>query len=285
MSREIPRLIKGLAGAAADARSGLGRGLIMPFSTPAGNLRDSYPLPLASELEVRELQSPLSKTPGDLFAAVVDLVNLAVLSLNALNSGRKSTPPPMHPSNALQRASLQHIIDGCTGMAKRLNSLDSAFTHGELVDKFASAGQPPRPSLVASKIDIPAATCDPSIHFGAALREKLAQMGRIFPYKPIGAHRVRIGKRDMAEYLCYTQLAHRAGKLEFCICSFGDASMSIVGKSGKDRLRPIWSGDEISEACIRPPKPRRLGYPSAFVDILVQQDESRLFEARRGDLL
>mgnify|MGYP003336887790 CR=1 FL=1 len=69
-------------------------------------------------------------------------------------------------------------------------------------------------------------------------------------------------------------------KIDFIVHTRGAASFFVVGKPGKSRLRHIWSGDAISEACTRPPMPRRLGDPASFVDIMVAEGDELLFSRR-----
>ena len=102
------------------------------------------------------------------------------------------------------------------------------------------------------------------------------------PDRPIGVKNVRVGKRDMPEYVRFVRRMLEVDKVQLITDPKGVASFFVVGKPGKSRLRPIWSGDVISSETKRPPMPRRLGNPASFVDIVVAKDEPLLLQARCG---
>ena len=158
---------------------------------------------------------------------------------------------------------------------------DVADGHSYL-QAFGPDSAPARPKIVAEHIDLPrqAATCDPDGLVSEHMRGLLNRILEIFPEHSIGVKTARVGANDMTEYVKFVVEMHRVKKVQFILHPRGAASFFVVGKPGKNRLRPIWSGDVISDACERPLVPHRLGNPASFVDILVTEDEELLFSKR-----
>ncbi len=70
------------------------------------------------------------------------------------------------------------------------------------------------------------------------------------------------------------------GKVRLSRSPRGVGAFFVVRKSKQGHLRPIWHGGIISDHCARPPAPRRLGNPAAFVDILVRRGEALYLSKR-----
>ena len=208
---------------------------------------------------------------------------VAVLSLNALSARRHPVPLGADPPSRAQRASLVHISSRCFDILRRFSQLP---LHGLIeehhLESFEPSSAAPRPEIVANDIDLPvrAATCDPRRLVTSHMRDTLDHISDIFPDRPIGVKNVRVGKRDMPEYVRFVRRMLEVDKVQLITDPKGVASFFVVGKPGKSRLRPIWSVDVISSETKRPPMPRRLGNPASFVDIVVAKDE-RLFFSNR----
>ena len=180
---------------------------------------------------------------------------------------------------------MRHILRCSIALLDRIVRLDPDDKEQNYMKRYEPESQPARPKLIASHVDIPAVagSCNPTLLVAPALREKLESIAAIFPHRPIGVGSVSISKHDHDEYLLFTAAIVKAGKVNLRLRPSGVASFFVVGKPGRDRLRPIWSGDKVSEACVAPPKPRRLGNPASFVDILVRPGEMLYYSKRDAE--
>ena len=153
------------------------------------------------------------------------------------------------PPSRAQHASLCHISDRCFGIFRRFSRLPLDGLLGEHhLESFEPSSAPPRPQIVADDIDLPvrAATCDPRRLVTPHMCDTLDHISDIFPDRPIGVKNVRVGKRDMPEYVRFVRRMLEVVKVQLIADPMGVASFFVVGKPGKNRLRPIWSGDVIS---------------------------------------
>ena len=253
--------------------------------TRSSDRRDIFPLPRVSQHLLNDLTQAGAGRAELTAEARLGFVNLTIDALNVLNGHRKPTAPSMAPPRAAQRACLGHVLDKCLALLDRLFAKMDGARRDHFMEVYEPPSQPPRPVLDAEQVDIPttAGTCDPMEIVARPLRERLENPSAIFPSCPIGVGSVTMSQALMPQYLAFTGRIVLAGKVELLTTPSGVASFFVVGKPGKDRLRPIWGGDKISEACERPPKPRRLGNPISFVDIRVSPGETLFFSKRDAE--
>ena len=74
---------------------------------------------------------------------------------------------------------------------------------------------------------------------------------------------MRVGKRDMPEYVRFVRRMLEVDKVHLIADPMGVASFFVVRKPGKNRLRPIWSGDVISSET-KSPDASEIGKPGFF---------------------
>ena len=90
----------------------------------------------------------------------------------------------------------------------------------------------------------------------------------------------KVPRCDRSEYMLLMKRMLSCGKMVLCSDPKGVGSLFLVPKSTPGRCRPVWHGGVISEACERPPHPRRLGNPASFLDLIFRKDE-QWFLAKR----
>ena len=186
-----------------------------------------------------------------------------------------------------QLSVLQHLARRTLETVRRLASADIAsLTPERALESFEPSSAPAAPTLNSDKIDLPpkAATCQPLDLVGTDLRHQLTTIADIFPEEPMGVAHLRVSAADRPEYVKFVVWMLDIGKATLHTSPSGVGAFFVVGKPGKDRLRPIWNGGSISEATVRPPMPRRLGNPAAFVDLEVPAGQRLWFSKRDASL-
>ncbi len=123
----------------------------------------------------------------------------------------------------------------------------------------------------ADAVDLPmrAATCYPLELVSDCMRSRLLNIESIFPDKPVGVGEHRIGRSDRDEYAKLVRRMLQIQKVKLVLKPRGVGSFFVVPKTKPGHLRPIWHGGVISDECLAPPPPRRLGNPASFVDVCV----------------
>ena len=90
----------------------------------------------------------------------------------------------------------------------------------------------------------------------------------------------KVPRQDRTEYLGTIVRMIRAAKTRLWSDLKGVGMLFAVSTSTPGRLRPVWHGGAISEACTRPPPPTRLGNPASFLELQFEPGESWFFSKR-----
>ena len=174
-------------------------------------------------------------------SVAIDYANLTIYELNVLNDHRKPVGPGNSAPRTAQRACMLHILRCFIALLVRIVRLNLNYKEQNYMQRYEPESQPARPKLIASHVDIPAvaASCNPTLLVAQGLRERLESIATIFPHRPIGVGSVSISKQDHDEYLLFTAAVIKAGKVDLRLRPSGVASFFVVGKPGRDRLRPM----------------------------------------------
>ncbi len=237
----------------------------------SGRCRDVLPLPLPalSELAVGQGLGTQHR------AAAEQLLCHSAAGLNFLWSGQRARAVPRTASK-LQQAVLRRLF---TKVLLILEVLEKSVESADSTDAFARVvgrsdvgkypdlrsdavdllercgGVDPQPSLDASAR---AVVESETLLFGDAAAE-LPQLARF-----------EAGTAEEYRRLVVRQL--RAGKVALMLRPKAVAATFTIGKKGKDALREIWNGKEITQAAARPPKPPLQANPSALAELEASAD-------------
>ena len=82
------------------------------------------------------------------------------------------------------------------------------------------------------------------------------------------------------EYVKLASAQLKCGKLGLLLTVFGGGSTFAVPKSTPGRFREVWNGQALSISSNKPPKARRLGNPSSFLEVVTEPGENLLYSKR-----
>ena len=213
------------------------------------------------------------------------MVMLAVVGLNFLHAGNifaASCLPPHGEGTASQRLAIVGIIEKCKRLESRLHEHGESTSPEAALSHFCTAEGSVHPELVAEFVDLPtrSATCNPSNNIDPLIARTISNPDFIFPEGPPRTPSARCPAASRTEYVRLIGRQLLCGKLRLRSSAYCSAPIFVVAKKGGNRLREVWSGDVISAAAIRPPRPRRLGNPSVFTKIVKAKNAQLHFSKR-----
>jgi hypothetical protein len=231
-----------------------------------------FPLSRPCSTDIHELMA-WSPLPTADYIACEAIASDAVYALDFLGAGGRGARfgPPSHlASGGTARRFLSTVFSGAQRffLSWQEADLSGTFTPTAALSSF-SCTTAKYPRLQCDKVvDLPtcASSCDPLPLLESNLQGHCRRIQAIFPRDPLVPADLGLLPRDRTEYLALILRMLHTGKVLLHLQPMGVAKFFVVAKPG-DRQRPIWSGNLISDAVQRPPKPWLLGNPASFLDL------------------
>ena len=184
--------------------------------------------------------------------------------LHAGNVFAASCLPPHGTGTASQRSALLGIIEKCKRLESRLQEHGESIFPEAALSLFCAAEGSVRPELVAEFVDLStiSATCNRSDNIDPNIASTISNPELIFPEGPPRTPSARCPAASRDEHVRLIGWQLLCGKLRLRSSAYCSAPIFVVGKQGGQRPREVWSGDIISAAAMRPPRPHRWAIPA-----------------------
>ena len=256
-------------------------GPVASFST---RQRDPLPLPEINLTQLDTLDSKPDIISSDL---VLGFLNATIFVINSMYGLGQ-------PSGSFALTSCQRsIVNSLCAKTVRLLSLclhsTSSFSPEEAFLSITNMDAPTHTdNFDASSFDLvdPSAGFDPSIALDKHSSDILESPDVLFQNAPQGLD--KFGHPRPQHLRGYAELVSRqlrCGKVSLDTTIKAGAAIFPVGKKGSQKLREVWSGDRVSAAALRPPKPPLLASPSALLWLECSEDDPIHVSKRDGKCL
>ena len=122
---------------------------------------------------------------------------------------------------------------------------------------------------------------DPMPSLDPVVAQPLLDESLLFPDPPQGLNKfANVRSEHRAEYVLLVARQLRAGKVRLARSVNAGATIFPVAKKDSIKQREVWSGDRVSLAAARPPKPPDLASPSALLGLECTPEDTFLISKR-----
>ena len=235
--------------------------------------RDALPVPVPPLSVAIGLSPELAALADSDQLVVLQVMDCACVAVNLLYGVWPSMPG--EGRNAPQRAVQQKLLAKCCRMCSRLsgeNPLSGPCALATLIGDINFLGAARSHPISADKADLLDPGCsalvNPLPFLGNEARAIVTELSRLFPKLLPGMGKANpVNKADRCEYARLVLRQFRTGKVCLRGSVVAGASTFYIMKKGKNSIREIWNGRDISRFAIPPPAPPHLASPDALLHI------------------